>query len=388
MSLTELGIKNLKFEKRTMVRDDRGLYLIVHPNGSKFWKYRYKENGKEKKISLGEYPYVGLRDARQKRDEVERNISLGYAPAEKESVSQSKVFKDVALDWFNTHIKDVCTDGHAETVISRLERLVFPKFGCRQINEITAPEILEMLKSLQSSGVIETSHRVKQIMGQVFRFGIASGLCERDITADLRGALKPKKTKHHGAATIPSKIAELIRAMEGYQGSAIVRNALWFSAYTFARPGEVRHAEWSEIDFGLGEWRIPAEKMKMRRVHIVPLVAQVIAILQNIKTITGHGRYIFPGARNLAKGDRPLCENAIVAALRRMGFEKDEMTAHGFRSMASTVLNERGWPADYIERQLAHVEGNSVRAAYNYAQHLDKRREMMQWYADYLDSLK
>ena len=387
MSLTEFGIKNLKFEKRTMVRDDRGLYLIVHPNGNKFWKYRYKEDGKEKKISLGEYPHVSLRDARQKRDEVERNIALGYTPVRKESVPQSKIFKDVALEWFETKIKGVCKDSHADTVIYRLERFLFPKFGARPINEIMPMELLELLRSMQSTGIIETSHRVKQIVGQVFRFGIASGLCGHDITADLRGALKPKKPKHHGAVTTPNEIKGLLKAMTTYQGSYIINKALWFSAYTFARPGEIRHAEWKEIDLELAEWRILAGKMKMKRQHVVPLAKQVVELLRDLYQFSGHGRFLFPGARNVAKGDRPICENAVVAALRRMGFEKEEMTAHGFRSMASTSLNENGFNSDVIERQLAHIERNSVRAAYNYADYLPERRKMMQWWADHIDSL-
>lgn len=388
MALTELGIKNLSPQKtRYMVRDDRGLYIEIHPNGHKFWKIRYKVEGKEKKVSLGEYPYLGLKEARLQRDAFYVQRISGNLPSPKETKKKT-TFKEVALEWLETRIKGVCSDGHAETVAGRLERFLFPTFGDRNIGEINTMDLLTLLRRIQEAGTVETAHRVKQIAGQVFRYGIATGVAERDISADLKGALKPKRPVHLGSASSPQETAALIRTMMGYQGSALVEHALWFSAYTFARPGEVRQAEWSEIDFVQAEWRLPPEKMKKRRQHIVPLSRQVFGILRQMQALTGHGRFVFPGNRNLVKGDRPMSENTITAALRRLGLTGEEMTAHGFRSMASTNLNEQGWAPDVIERQLAHVERNAVRAAYNYAEYLPERRKMMQAWADWLDSLK
>lgn len=385
MPLTELSLKNLKpEEKRYLVRDDQGLYIEVAPTGRKFWKLRYMVDGQARKASLGEYPYISLRDARQKRDEMRGRIAQSGTPEE----SPVRTFRDIAAEWYETHIKGTTSERHAETVISRLERFLYPKFGDRAIREITAPEVLDLLRSLQNSGIVETAHRVKQIAGQVFRYAIAIGEGERDVTADLRGALKPNRHAHHGTAKTPQETRAVVQAISAYHGGAHVLNALWFSAYTFARPGEIRNAEWSEVDFDAAEWRIPAEKMKARKVHIVPLAQQVIELLRRQKQLTGHGRYVFPNMRSLKLGDRPMSENAVLVALRSMGFTKEQMTAHGFRGMASTRLNEQGWPPDVIERQLAHVEGNSVRAAYNHAEYLPERRKMMQCWADYLDELK
>lgn len=383
MSLTELTLKNLKpKEKRYMVRDDQGLYIEIHPTGRKSWKVRSMIDGKSKKFTLGEYPKMGLREARQKRDEMRDAKDIDQIPEK-----QIRTFQDVAKEWYETHIKGTCSEGHAVTVVSRLDRFLYPKLGDKPIREIKAPEILDLLRSLQNAGTIETAHRVKQIAGQVFRYAIAIGEGDRDITADLRGALKPNRHDHHGAAKTLKEVRAVVQAMSVYQGSTLVTGALWFSAYTFARPGEVRHAEWVEIDFETAEWRVPAEKMKARKVHIVPLAIQTVKILKEIKQLTGHGRYIFPSTRALRHCDTPMSENTITAALRRMGFEKNEMTAHGFRAMASTRLNELGWAPDVIERQLAHVEKSAVRAAYNHAEHLSERRRMMQTWADYLDSL-
>lgn len=384
MPLSELSLKNLKpKEKRYLVRDDQGLYIEVNPTGRKFWKVRYMVAGQAKKVSLGEYPYVGLREARSRRDELRGCIASGDA-----SQSPCRTFRDVAQEWYSTHILGVCSGGHAETVISRLERFLYPKLGDKTIKEISAPEVLELLRALQNAGIVETAHRVKQIAGQVFRYAIAIGEGERDVTADLRGALKPNRHQHHGAAKTPQAVKALVQSMSVYRGGALVRNALWFSAYTFARPGEIRHAEWTEIDLEAKEWRIPPEKMKARRPHIVPLASQVLEILETLKNISGHGRYVFPSAKALRTGDVPMSENTVRAALRSMGLSNEEMTAHGFRAMASTRLNEMGWAPDVIERQLAHVEGNKVRAAYNHAEYLAERREMMQVWADYLDGLK
>ena len=267
-----------------------------------------------------------------------------------------------------------------------MQRFLFPYIGNRLVNEVTAPEILAALRIVEARGLNDTAHTALQTCGQAFRYAIAAGYAERNPAADLRGALAPVVRKHNASLTEPGQIAELLRAMHSFQGSEVVRLALWFSAYTFGRPGEIRHAEWTEFDLNRAEWKIPAEKMKMRRPHIVPLSKQVLELLNPLQVITGRGRYTFPSIRSI-KGIDPMSENTITAALRRLGFGKGEMTAHGFRSMASTNLNEQGWAPDVIERQLAHVEGNSVRAAYNYAEYLPERRRMMQSWADWLDAL-
>ena len=376
--LTELALKNLKPEnKRYLVCDYEGLYIEVNPTGRKYWKVRYMVDGKARKITLGEYPYITLKDARQKRDEVRGVVITGEEPP-----APQRTFRDVAGEWYKTHIENVRTERHAETVISRLERFLYPKLGDKIIRDISAPEVLGILKALQDSGIVETAHRVKLIAGQVFRYAIAIGEGERDVTADLRGALRPSVSKNHATITKPLEIKALIRAMDDFQGSTIVKQALRFSILTFQRPGEIRRAEWAEIDFDAAEWRIPAEKMKKTREkhknddpHIVPLSTQAQEIIQNMKNITGHGRYIFPSNRTLTHGERPMSENTVVAALRRLGYTGDEMTAHGFRHMASTRLNEarnpgdsRMWDKDAIERQLDHGERDRARGTYNRAE--------------------
>jgi integrase len=259
--------------------------------------------------------------------------------------------------------------------------------GARGIAEIKAPELLAIIRSIEASGTIETAHRVRQIAGQIFRFGIASGLCEHDLCADLKGALTPRKPEHQATLTDPREVEGLVRAMETYRGSPIVKSALWFTAYTFQRQGSIRNAEWMEMDFGACLWRIPALKMKGKRDHMVPLSKQCVELLAMLKPLSGHGKYVFPSERTL-DGSRGISENTVNAALRRMGFSKEEMCAHGFRGTASTLLNEQGWNSDIIELCLAHQERNQVRAAYNHAERMEERRELMQHWADYLDDLR
>lgn len=277
------------------------------------------------------------------------------------------------------------TEDHANRLLTRLERDVFPYLGSRPINEITAPELLQVMRRIEARGVIDTLHRALQNCGQVFRYGIATGRCERDLSCDLRGALTPVKSKHHASIVDPNEIGQLLRAIDDYQGSFVVRLALKFSVLTFCRPGEIRKAEWLEIDIENKQWRIPADRMKMRQQHIVPLANQTIEVLNELQAITGQEKYLFPSERS---SNRPMSENTVNAALRRMGYSKDQATAHGFRSTASTRLNEMGFNRDWIERQLAHSEKNDVRGAYNYAEFLDGRAEMMQSWADYIDGLK
>ncbi len=253
------------------------------------------------------------------------------------------------------------------------------------VAEVTAPELLSALHRVEKRGAIETAHRILQICSQVFRYAIATGRAERNVSVDLIGALAPVKKRHHASITDPVEVGKLLRIIDGYEGFFVTKCALQLAPLFFVRPGELRHAEWSEFDFEKAEWRIPAEKMKMREQHIVPLSTQAITILQELKALTGDGKYVFPSIRS---SKRPMSENTVLGALRRLGYTADEMTGHGFRSLASTLLNENSWNRDAIERQLAHAERNNIRAAYNYAEYLPERRKMMQWWADYLDELK
>ncbi|MDP3279810.1 MAG: tyrosine-type recombinase/integrase [Nitrosomonas sp.] len=292
-------------------------------------------------------------------------------------------FKAVALEW---HAKTSKTwaETTATNIKRYLEKDIFPWLGNRVIRDIAAPELLAVLRKIESRGAHEKAQRCREYAGRVFRYAIATGRAERDPSGDLRGALTPVKVKHHASITDPKAIGALLRSISGFSGSYITKCALQLAPLVFVRPGELRHAEWVEIDFDKPEWRIPGHKMKMKEPHIIPLSVQAVEILQSIHPLTGDGQYVFPSIRS---GARPMSENTINAALRRMGYEKDEMTGHGFRSMVSTLLHEHGWPHEAIERQLAHAERNKVVAAYNYAEHLPKRKEMMRWWADYLDEL-
>jgi integrase len=370
-----------------MIRDDNGLYLEVMTSGHKHWRYRYSDGKKQIKLSLGEYPYLSLKEAREKRDDLKRGMEHGVDPKVTLRPPEAMTFKKVATEWYEKNIRGIMSEKYQYKVISRLERFLFPFIGDTPMNEVTAVKILTALRAIEARGMNETTHTVHQICGQVFRYAVASGYAEHNPAPDLKGALAPVIAKHNASFTDPAKIKELLAAMTVFSGSDTVKNALWFSAYVFQRPGEVRHAEWTEINLETSEWRIPADKMKMGRPHIVPLSNQTHSILTRMKGFTGHGRYIFPSIRT-PNGASPMSEGTITAALRRLGFSGNEMTAHGFRSMASTILHEQGWHSDAIERQLSHVEGNAVKAAYNYAEYLTERREMMQAWADWLDSLK
>ena len=397
MALSDVKLRNLKAgikpdglstDKTYRVFDERGLYVEVTLKGAKRWRFKYRFQGKERLLSVGIYPDVSLKQARMRRDELRSQIADGIDPsqrrkAEKQSRGDQNSFETIAREWHSKFSAN-WSESHSSRTIIRLEQNAFPWLGNTDINTIKAPELLVVLRRVESRGALETAHRVNQICGQVFRYAIATGRAERDPAADLKGALPPAKAKHHPSITEPIKVGGLIRAIQGFTGTIITATALKLSPLVFVRPGELRQAEWSEIDLGKAEWRIPAEKMKMRVVHIVPLSKQAVSVLREIEPITGRGKYVFPSNRTIT---RPMSDNTINAALRRLGYTKDEMTAHGFRSMASTILNEQGWHGDAIERQLAHSEGNGVRAAYNYAQHLPERKKMMQAWADYLDEL-
>ena len=388
MPLTNLKVDKAKpKEKQYKLADERGMYLLIHPKGGKWWRLDYRFQGKRKTLSLGTVPDVSLKEARKKRDEARSILEDGADPSYYRASAKTfgeDSFEAVAREWFEK-FRGQWAQSHAVKILSRLEKDLLPWVGSRPIDAIEAPELLRVIRRVEHRGALDTAHRIQQIASRVFRYGVATGRCSRDPTTDLKGALPPNRANHFATITDPKEIGGLLRAIDGYQGSPVTRCALTLAPLVFVRPGELRHAEWTEIHPDRAEWRIPAAKMKMKRDHIVPLADQAIHILEEIKPLTGNGRYVFPSV--LTTG-RPMSDNTINSALRRLGYSKDEMTGHGFRSMASTVLNENGWTPDAIERQLAHVEGNSVRAAYNYAEHLEERRRMMQWWADYLNSLK
>ncbi len=391
MKLTDPAVKNAApKEKQYTLYDSEGLFLLVMPNGSKLWRWKYRVGGVERRTSLGVYPKVSLRAARLERDRLQSELKKGMDPAaQKQAIkaverAAGETFQLIAEEW-HQKFRHTWTDNTALTIISRLQKDIFPYIGARPIREITPPELLAVLRRIESRGAVETARRDLQKCGEIFRYALATGRAERDVAADLRGAIAPPKKRHFAALHEPKEIGELLRAIEGYQGSPVTRCALKLAPLTFVRPGELRHAEWTELNLEEGEWRIPGARMKMREKHIVPLSRQALEVLQELQPLTGGGRYVFPGARS---AERPMSENAVLAALRRMGYEKGEMTGHGFRSMASTILHEQGWPSDVVERQLAHGDRNKVRAAYNFAQHLPERRKMMQAWADYLDSLR
>ena len=390
--LSDMKIQKIKAQDKPITLfDGGGLFLLITPSGGKLWRFKYRFNGKEKKIAFGAYPTISLLDARHKRDEAKRQLANGIDPAEvrqaqkQANIQETETFEVVAREWHNK-FKANWTEGHAETIRHRLERDVYPWIGKRPISEIKAPELLKVLQRVEERGTLETAHRIRTICGQVFRYALATGRAERDPASDLRGALPQTQERHRAAITEPKKVGDLLRAIDCYQGSFVVKCALQFLPLVFVRPGELRHAEWSEIDFDNAEWNIPAGKMKMREAHLVPLSNQAIAILQELQKLTGASLYCFPSGRSF---ERPMSDNALVAALRRMGFEKSEMTAHGFRAMARTLLDEvLQVRLDFIQHQLAHAVRDPNGRAYNRTAHLAERKKMMQQWSDYLDGLK
>jgi integrase len=393
MSLTITQIKNAKpAEKAYKLFDGRGLHLEVAPSGGKWWRFKYRYEGKDKRISLGVYPDVSLEDARKRRDEARQTLAQGIDPSAVRKAAKAlenaktETFEVIANEW-HKKFSPAWTPKHSQKILTSLRIDVFPWLGTRPIKEIAAPELLTVIRRVESRGVLETAHRVLGYCGSVFRYAVATGRAERDPAGDLRGALPPVKVTHHPAITEPLLVGELLRAIDGYTGSFVVHSALRLLPYVFVRPGELRHAEWAEFDLDDDNpvWRIPEGKMKMRRSHIVPLSHQAVAILKELHSLTGSGRYCFPSERTKT---RPMSDNTLNAALRRLGYSRDEMTAHGWRTTASTILNEQGWPADAIEMQLAHVQKNKVRAVYNQAQYLPERQRMMQAWAEYMDSLR
>ena len=391
MSLSEFAIRSAKPEKKPYrMKDDGGLFLEIRPAGKKVWRMRYWISQKEGNIKLGEYPLMSLKSAREARDEARRLVAAGIVPdglLKKKGVALGEdrkglTFGDLIEEYLQKKLDETHNPQSNRVMQSRLNQYIVPFLGQMLPDEISAPILLNVIKRIEAKGVYETAHRTLGLCSQVFRYAIITGRASRDPSTDLRGALKNAPVKHHAAIINPNEAGALMRACSGYTGSEIVRIALFVTAYTFVRQKELRHMEWHEIDLQKAEWRIPGTKMKMKKPHIVPLAEQTMEHLKRLHTITGHGRYAFPNERTPA-GDRAMSENTVNAALRRLGYSKEEMTAHGFRGMASTLLYESGkWSGDAIERQQAHTERNRVKSAYDHALHLPERREMMQWWAD------
>jgi len=372
-------------EKPYKLRDGEGLYLLVTPAGGRLWRLRYRYKGRESMLGLGQYPEVPLKMARERARDARELLADGRDPAaarRAERGAQADTFEAIAREWLSKQHFEEATLEKAEWTF---RDLLFPFIGNKPVRELTAPDILGVLRRIEARGKHETAHRTRQRASQVLRYAIATGRADSDPTRDLRGALTPVAKRNHPAITEPARVGELLRAIDGYIGDPATVAALKLAPLLFVRPGELRGAQWREFDLEAAEWRIPAERMKMREQHLVPLSRQALAILRQLQSITGQGRYLFPSLRTR---ERPISENTLGAALRRLGFSKDEMTAHGFRSTASTLLNEQGFAPDVIELQLAHAERDEVRGAYNKAQRLGERRKMMQAWADYLDGLR
>ncbi len=391
LPLTDMKIQKTKPQEIPITLfDGGGLYILITPAGGRLWRLKYRHDNKPKLMALGKYPEVSLEEARDRREQAKKLLANGTDPgavkqAQKtQTVQEKETFEVVAREWFEKH-KPVWAESHASRIIRRLELNVFPYIGNTPINQITSPQLLSVLRRIEDRGVIGTAHRIKEICGQVFRYGVATGRAERNPTADLQGALQPFKRDHMPAITNPSRAGDLLRATDTYRGSFVVQCALKLAPLVFVRPGELRKAEWAEIDLEHALWNIPAEKMKMKQAHIVPLSTQAMTILKEIHPLTGSGKHVFPGRTS----DRPMSDNAILAALRNMGFEKTEMTGHGFRAMARTMLDEvLHEPIHLIEHQLAHTVKDPLGRAYNRTSHLPERTAMMQRWADYLDGLK
>ncbi len=395
MALTDAKIKAAKLENGKKVQklaDSEGLYLLLNKSG-KYWRFKYRIAGKEKTLSIGVYPQVTLKQARDARNEAKEKIKNGIDPSQAKQAekrkqfndSQADTFKSVAYEWIEKQAPTWAASTHKSTV-ARLERHILPYLGTLPIREIEAIDVLSVARRVEAKGNIELAHRIKRMCGQILRYAVATCRIKSDPSRDLQGALAPVVTKHRACIKDPKQAGELMRAIQGFTGTHITACALRLSPYVFLRPKELRTLEWQFIDFEKEQITIPAENMKMKQKHIVPLSKQAIAILKDVQALTGQGKYVFHGARATS---RPMSENTINACLQRLGYSTThDHCAHGFRGMASTLLYELGYRSDLVERQLAHSERNQVKAAYNHAEHLDERKAMMQHWADYLDGLR
>jgi len=393
MPLTDVKIRNAQTKERPYkLYDRRGLFLLVMPNGSKQWRFRYRVAGKENMLSLGAYPEVSLREARHRADEALRLLEQGRDPRGIRRVrgaglalEGSETLEVVAREWFEKFSPN-WVPSHATTILRRLETNVFPWLGARPIEALEAQDLLPVLRRIEERGALETAHRVRTILSQVFRYAVATGRAKRDPLADLKGALSPVRKRHFAALTDPQEVAGLLRAIDTYQGSFVTRCALKLASLLFVRPGELRQARWEEIDLEQAVWNIPKERVKTRTPHIVPLARQALEILEELKPLTGRSPFVFPSERSY---QRPMSENTLLGALRRLGYTKEEMTPHGFRAMGRTMLEEiLQVRPEIIEQQLAHRVLDPLGRAYNRTTHLQERRQMMQAWADYLDELK
>lgn len=393
MPLTDIAIRQAKAtEKPFKLSDGGGLHLLVTPTGGKLWRLAYRFDGKQRQLAFGGYPEVTLKDARARRDAAKETLAAGVDPGAKakiekrtRQIASGNTFGLISAEY----VTRLIDEGRADATIEKVRWLLglaMPALDKRPISEISAAEVLAVLRAIEKRGTHETARRLRSTIGTVFRFAIATTRAENDPTFALKGALITPKVKHRAAVTDPKGIGALLRAMDDFEGQATTRAALKLMAILFPRPGELRMAEWSEFDLDRAVWTIPASRTKMRRPHRIPLARQAVAILRDLQAITGAGKLVFPCVRTTS---RPISENTLNAALRRLGYGKDEATAHGFRATASTVLNQSLlWHPDVIERQLAHVEANDVRRAYDRGEHWDERVKMMNWWADHLDALR
>jgi len=396
MALSDLTIRNAKPGlKPIKLADGGGLHLLVTPAGGKHWRLKYRIDGKEKQLAIGPYPQISLSEARKRRDEARAQLTQGKDPSREKQRSKARsrveaenTFKAIAQEFCAKRKRDG-DKGWSQATATRSEYLLgllYPSIGSTPISEIEPADLLAAIRKIEGKGNLESARRTLQLASMVFRYAVATARLGSDPARDLRGALTTPTVTHYGAITDPVRVGELLRAIDGYEGQGLTKLAMQVAPHVFVRPGELRHAEWSEFDLDAALWVIPAEKMKMRKPHHVPLSTQVIALLREVHQATGPAGYVFPSIRTRA---RPMSENTLNAALRRLGYASDEMTAHGFRAMASTLLNESGkWHPDAIERALAHGDSDKVRAAYHRGAHWKERVEMAQWWSDYLDQLR
>ena len=393
MPLSALAVSKAQVrDKAYKLNDADGLYLLVTPQGGRYWRLNYRLSGRYKTLALGVYPKVSLADAREARDRARSALAAGEDPFARKKrdklialLSSATTFKDIAEEW----LAKVEKEGRADVTLGKIRWLLdfaYPLIGNRPIADILPLELLAVLRSVEGRGRYESARRLRSVCGRVFRYAIATGRAQHDISSALRDALITPKVTHRAAITDPVEVGVLLRAIDDFTGHATTRAGLQLAAHLFVRPGELRHAEWPEIDMDAAVWTIPANKMKMRRPHRVPLSIQALEILSDLRSITGAGQYVFP---SFYTSRRPMSENTLNQALRRLGYTGEEMTSHGFRAMASTLLNETGkWHPDAIERQLAHVEGNGVRRAYARGEHWEERVRMMQFWSDQLDEMR
>lgn len=388
MPLTDTTLRSVKpSDKPQKLFDGHGLFLLVSPNGSKAWRLKYYINGKEKLLSLGKYPLISLKEARERANSHRKSIENGIDPSfeRKMNKQQQKItFQIMADEWLEMKRMTV-SEARVSLLQGRLNRYILPAIGAMPINQITGADILAMCKKAEAKGTAFIPGEIRSNCSQIFRYAIATGKAERNPANDIQGAVLQYTSKNFPTITTPEEVANLLLAIDNYEGTMLVRNALKLLVLTFVRSNELRNAEWSEIDYNNGLWRIPAEKMKMRRDHIVPLSKQSIAILKTIQPFSGDGIYVFPNYRD---DKRCISKSTLHKAVRQLGIEKGSVVPHGFRAMASTLLNEQGYNADWIERQLAHAPRNIIRGIYNRAEYLPERRKMMQDWADYLDDLR